>query len=393
MAKNTFLDWDQTASNNTDVGGIGIQGTNAVSNFDDALRTVMAQLRAGVDGEVAYITKSANYTAVANDNNAFLRFSAASTLSLTAAATLGVNWHVLVQADGGDVIIDPNGAETINGSATITIPDGLSTLVICNGTNFIATKNYSVISSKLSALQPYVSIASATTTDLSTTTSVNVTVTGTTTITSFGTVAAGTFRRLVFSGSLTLTHNATSLILPQGASVVTQAGDSLEAVSLGSGNWRVTSYQKAGLPITSATSQVTTSGTAFDFLNIPPGVKRVTVMFDLVSLSGTDDILVQMGTSGGLETTGYSAGSGGASTSAAGFIVRAANAARAPTGHMVLTNQTGNTWISSHVIHSDTTTDIIGGGRKVLAGTLDRIRITRTGTDTFDSGAVNILYE
>lgn len=136
MAKNTFLDWDQTASNNTDIGGIGIQGTNAVSNFDDALRTVMAQLRAGVDGEVAYITKSANYTAALNDNNSFLRFSSAATLSLTAAATLGANWHIYVVADGADVVIDPNASETIDGKTTLTVRNGTSAIVICDGTNF-----------------------------------------------------------------------------------------------------------------------------------------------------------------------------------------------------------------------------------------------------------------
>lgn len=44
MPKNSVQEWDTTASNNTDVGGIGIQGTNAVSNFDNGLRTVMSQI-------------------------------------------------------------------------------------------------------------------------------------------------------------------------------------------------------------------------------------------------------------------------------------------------------------------------------------------------------------
>lgn len=139
MAKNTFLDWDQTASNNTDVGGIGILGTNAVSNFDDALRTVMAQLRAGVDGEMAYVTKAANYTAVANDNNAYLRFTAAATLSLTAVATLGANWHIYVKADGADVIVDPNASETINGATTLTVRNGETALIVSSGTAFYAS--------------------------------------------------------------------------------------------------------------------------------------------------------------------------------------------------------------------------------------------------------------
>jgi hypothetical protein len=48
MAKNTFADWDTVAANNTDIGGIAIVGTSPVANFDNALRTVMSQLKAGV---------------------------------------------------------------------------------------------------------------------------------------------------------------------------------------------------------------------------------------------------------------------------------------------------------------------------------------------------------
>lgn len=245
MAKNTFLDWDQTASNNTDIGGIGIQGTNAVSNFDDALRTVMAQLRAGVDGEVVYLSKSANYTALANDNNAFLRFSAAATLSLTAAATLGANWHIKVVADGGDVVIDPNSTELIDGTATITVKNGYTAVIICTGTAFFSDKMQATVTTVLGGLVPYQTLASATTTDLGSIASQNIQVTGTTTITGFGTVAAGTFRRVQFTGALTLTYNATSMILYSAANITTYAGLTMEFISDGSGNWREVSHTPA----------------------------------------------------------------------------------------------------------------------------------------------------
>ena len=140
-----FLDWSTTAGSNTTIGGIGIQGSNAVQNFDNAFREMMAQLRSGVDGKVVVLTKSAGYTAVAADNNAVIRFTAGATLSLTAAATLGTGWHVHVVADGGAVVIDPNGSETVNGATTITIPDGYSALVFCNGGAFFANKEYATI--------------------------------------------------------------------------------------------------------------------------------------------------------------------------------------------------------------------------------------------------------
>lgn len=142
-----FLDWSTTASSNTTVGGIGIQGTNAVSNFDDALRTVMAEARAGIDGKSLYIPKSSTYTAVAADNNGIIVFSAAATLNLTAAATLAANWHVLVVAGGGDVVIDPAGGETINGGTTFTLPRGSSAYVICTGLNFATAFGGSITSS------------------------------------------------------------------------------------------------------------------------------------------------------------------------------------------------------------------------------------------------------
>jgi hypothetical protein len=88
-------------------------------------------------------------------------------------------------------------------------------------------------------------IASATTTNIGAATGNSVTVTGTTTITGLGTVQAGTRRIVTFSGILILTHNATSLILPTGANITTQAKDVVTFVSLGSGNWFCSNYLRA----------------------------------------------------------------------------------------------------------------------------------------------------
>lgn len=88
-------------------------------------------------------------------------------------------------------------------------------------------------------------IASATTTDIGAATGNYVNVTGVTTITGLGTVQAGTRRIVNFNGALTLTYNATSLILPTAASIVTVAGDTAQFVSLGAGNWVCISYQRA----------------------------------------------------------------------------------------------------------------------------------------------------
>lgn len=90
-----------------------------------------------------------------------------------------------------------------------------------------------------------VSLASASTVNIGAAASNTINISGTTTITAFDTISAGAIRRLVFAGVLTLTHNATSLILPSGANITTAAGDVAEFVSLGSGNWRCFNYMKA----------------------------------------------------------------------------------------------------------------------------------------------------
>jgi hypothetical protein len=144
--------------------------------------------------------------------------------------------------------------------------------------------------------------------------------------------------------------------------------------------------------ITSGTA-VTASGTSIDFTSIPAGVKRITVMFSGVSLSSTADILVQIGTSSGVETTGYVSGSASSSNSTSGYVMRLAIAARTMYGAMQILNLTGNNWVSWHAANSANTNDIWGGGGKTLSGTLDRVRITSTSTDTFDAGSINIMWE
>lgn len=105
-------------------------------------------------------------------------------------------------------------------------------------------------------------IASAATVNLANATGNYVTITGSTTITGLGTVTAGRAFVLRFSGALTLTHNATSLILPTGANITTAAGDIAVMRSEGSGNWRCIGYQRAsgralaGLPASSTDNAV-----------------------------------------------------------------------------------------------------------------------------------------
>lgn len=89
-----------------------------------------------------------------------------------------------------------------------------------------------------------------------------VNITGTTAITSFGPTASTTtpVYLVKFAGVLTLTHNATSLIIPGGANYVTSAGDELLAEYLGGGNWRIIAIWPA-TPIGSLTEDTAPSPT------------------------------------------------------------------------------------------------------------------------------------
>jgi hypothetical protein len=136
------------------------------------------------------------------------------------------------------------------------------------------------------------------------------------------------------------------------------------------------------------TAKASTSGTNIDFTGIPSWAKKITIMFNNVSLNNTDYYLVQLGDSGGIETTGYSSSSN-TSTDTNGFIVFVNTAANNTSGHMVLTLVGSNLWISSHAVRLAT-----GGGSKTLSATLDRVRITTSsGTALFDNGSINILIE
>lgn len=157
--------------------------------------------------------------------------------------------------------------------------------------------------------------------------------------------------------------------------------------------------------LTEGTEVPTPAGTAFDYTSIPSGVKRIKVMFYNVSLSGTDSFLIQIGDSGGVETTGYNSsstitGTGAASVSStAGFIIYPQAAAVALSGIFILARvdgASGTKWVGSGTFgRSDGggSSTSHAGGSKTLSAELDRVRITRTGTDTFDGGSINITYE
>lgn len=156
--------------------------------------------------------------------------------------------------------------------------------------------------------------------------------------------------------------------------------------------------------LTLGTAQNSTSGTSIDFTGTPSWAKRVTVIFSGVSTNGSSIPMVRLG-AGSIETTGYdsvasSIGTGVATNiSTAGFLLNgggAGGSAAVKSGLMTICNVSGNTWAVSFTGSSGQAgqASCVAGGTKTLAGALDRVRITTVnGTDTFDAGSINILYE
>jgi hypothetical protein len=157
-------------------------------------------------------------------------------------------------------------------------------------------------------------------------------------------------------------------------------------------------------PLTSGTAIASTSGTALDFTGIPSWVKRITVMLSGVSTSGTSNFLVQLGDSGGVENTGYEGFVkflAGASLSSSSQITNGIGLSLTPSashtysGHLILTLISGSSWVAtSYLGASNDDRSYLSSSIKTLSDTLTQVRITTVnGTDTFDAGSINILFE
>jgi hypothetical protein len=199
-------------------------------------------------GDLVDVTGTTTITAItlADGKEATVRFAGA--LVLTNGASLVLPGGANITTAAGDIAIFRGYATGVVRCASYVKANGRAVLTS------VTTADVSAAVLAALAFGPFTGIASAATTDLATVATVGVSISGTTTITSFGT-GANLLRVGKFTGALTLTHNATSLILPGGANIATAAGDTFMALSDNSGNWTVVIYTKAtGVPITATPS-------------------------------------------------------------------------------------------------------------------------------------------
>jgi len=141
--------------------------------------------------------------------------------------------------------------------------------------------------------------------------------------------------------------------------------------------------------------------TSIDFTGIPNWVKRITVMFQGVSTGGTSSIIIQVGTSLGLVATNYlgsamaNATGVGTSNLSTGFSLSDSQNTYIRHGFATILNISSNAWVANGVFGlSEKPYNIQFAGSVDAGGVLSRIRVTTVnGTDTFDAGTINIMYE
>jgi hypothetical protein len=213
---------------------------------------------------------------------------------------------------------------------------------------------------------------------------------------------AATLSSTINKVTITAPASSATLTLADGSSLITVGGNSLTFTTTGTTNVTLPTSGTLSTGPTLGTPQASTSGTTIDFtLSFSP--KRIVIGFVGVSTNGTNNYLVQIGPSGGVESSGYtsvgSTDSGSTRlTSSSGFLLTAVINSAAIAVHgsctLVCENTSTNTWTcTSLLVETATPLGNYGAGSKSCAGAVTKVRITTVGGATFDAGEINVTFD
>jgi hypothetical protein len=400
----------------------GYTNTNIASLIEQAITGVGAITVSGSSNYTLTVTNGASDEA----RNAVLNITGTLTAAINVICPTAAKTYIVKNGTTGGFAIT---LKTSAGTG-ISVPNGKTMMLYCNGTNVVSSIDYlagtstsatNIVGGAAGSI-PYQSGSGTTSLLAASTNGYVLTLSGglpswasptATGVTTFSAGTTGLTPSTASSGAVTLA--GTLAVANGGTGVTTSTGTGSVVLSAsptftGTGNtatWNMTTPQYSGVAmsrIVQGTAVATTSGTAIDFTGIPSWVKRITVMFNGVSTNGSSLVRLQAG-SGTVQASGYSGynlaysntGVAGANLST-GFdlwVASGEGSSATRIGSVVFTLLSGNTWVANGTIGlSNTIYGSTVSGSVTLSGTLDRIRLTTVnGTDLFDAGSVNILYE
>jgi hypothetical protein len=431
MAKNKISEFSSTPANNTDIAGINIAEGCAPSGINNAIRELMAQLKdqqSGTDAD--NFTVGGGFTSVgAAVFSSTVAISGATTISgaVVMSSTVAMNGNNNIGNTTSSTILSGTVTQTtasklyLDDSVTTSAAPPLSwdgdtdTGVYRPAANTMALVTAGVDRLRVNSSGVVIVGSGEATTSVAGNILRSPNATGTNITGANFEINAGNGTGTGGSGNIIVktadvgSSGSTANTMTQRLLITKKGG-----FSFGSGS---TDYGTAGQvlksngdappsfgsALISQTAQSAT-GTSIDFTGIPSWAKRITVMFSGVSTNGSSDVQIQLGDSGGIETTGYLGSYSGIAVSTvttsmlpgSGFQFND-NGAAASTrqGFATITLLGSNVWcFSGTMSKSDASRSMVTSGTKSISDTLTQIRITTVnGTDTFDAGTINILYE
>jgi hypothetical protein len=424
MAKNKISEFSSTAADNTDITNINIAEGCSPANVNNAIRSLMSVLKnfedgssgdnvvvggnLRVDGTTTLVGTAIAPTPTASDDStkiattAFVKSAADTARTYSTLQTFKNNaFEVVDNSDTTKKVALSVSGVTTETTRTLTVPDKNGTIATTlDLPATLSAANNTVVSGTYAA-----------------TSSSTITITATNTFTAGQTV----FIQFTNTSGSSLTNNNFSIVTATGSSFtinygssVTSAGTCIAtrygiialatATDLSNRTDTLRAVTPSSLTISSGTSQTTTSGTSIDFTGIPSWVKRITVMFSGVSTNGSSTVIIQIG-NGSVEITNYTGTGAGVTGSnvtsggggvTSGFAIDSnaqASASATRNGIATIALLTGSTYAFNSVVTGNSYVSMFGYS-KTTSAVIDRIRITTVnGTDTFDAGSINILYE
>ena len=414
--------------------GTGDQAGNWGSTTNTNLGTLLEQ---AISGYVTQAVSTGTDTVITIPNGSS---GVARNMFIELTGTGGASTNLIVPVNKKLYFIYNNttGAVTVKvtGLTGVSVPAAAKMVLVSNGTDIVVATNYMAaltLGTPLAVAQGGTGSTTASTGTGGVVLAVSPTLTGTplaptaapgtnTTqiaTTAFVTASTGTLgtmstqnaNNVAITGG-TITGLSSPLPLASGGTggttstgsgaIVLASSATLSSPTINSPTFGGTPTMGASFITRMSSGGISASGnTSVDFTSMPSWINIITVTFRNISTNGSSNILVQLGTSSGVTTSGYVStsidfdGSGAVTVSStSGLIIKVNGASNVINGIMTIAYTGSNAWVNNHSVSTETTIMSVGGGTIALGGTLDRVRITTVnGTDAFDAGTLNVLYQ